>query len=66
MLFRAILGYFEVWPVLKTDVGLDYCVMDLDSLGRTYIFFLASFLCKLSISLGLANRPSWTLNVLFP
>lgn len=66
VLFGAILGYTEVWPVFKTDVGLNYCVMDLGSLGRTYIFFLARFLCKLSISLCPAYRPSWTLNVLFP
>lgn len=44
VLFGAILGYFEVWPVFKTDVGLNYCVMDLGSLGRTYFAFLARFL----------------------
>jgi len=38
MLFGAILGYFVVRPAFKTDVGLNDCVMDLGSLGRTYFF----------------------------
>lgn len=42
VLFGAILGYFEVWPEFKTDVGLNYCVMDLGSLFFLLAFFASS------------------------